>query len=258
MTSGRLTTAHIVRIADAELEKFGDELDRDGIPLPTPWSPAALMLAHRGRSLYKGFRHAAKGPSGVVAWSAVRLLLEAWILLRWLELNPELHLELWAAEQERHVRTLIAEGSKKGHPSLGKRLMADLGPERLAQIDRTIAEARAKGLAAGMKIKTGPLLPNLPAMAEAIGADEVSEGYHWAYGFLSSFVHAGAGSFEGRVSVTPNSQVRIDDGPLADAWPARTLAVRIYAFVLRDVSRILGLGIDAEVQKTIDVLQKTT
>jgi hypothetical protein len=56
---------------EAALEGLAAVLDHPH-PLATPFSPVAHAFGHRGRSLWRGIRHAASGPSGASASALVR------------------------------------------------------------------------------------------------------------------------------------------------------------------------------------------
>jgi hypothetical protein len=219
--------------------------------LPTQFSPIAHAFGHRGRSLWRGIRHATEGPSAAAAHALVRSLFEAWVLLRWLELNPDMHVPLWQADHERHALELLREPEAV----IGRRLAAkfrDWAPDGLiARKEESIAKARADGRAAGVKSVSrkpdGRLLPSMPEMIEAISAPAISEGYAVIYPLSSAFIHSSAGAVLGTVAFDEAAKTfDIDDGPLADEVPVRMLAATVFAGLLTDVSLFAELGVEED------------
>jgi len=222
----------------------------DPHPLATPFSPVAHAFGHRGRSLWRGIRHAASGPSGASASALVRSLFEAWVLLRWLELDPDVHVPLWQADHERHALKLLRVGHERTGERLAGRFKEWAEDALIASKESLVAAARAKGLAAGVKGvgkgSAGPLLPSMPDMVEAINDPAVTEGYTIVYPLSSAFIHSSASSVLGVMEFDESSGTfAIDDGPLDDQVPVRALAATLFAGLLADTSRIAGLGVES-------------
>jgi hypothetical protein len=247
-------------IGAAELPDTEDHLERlaavldEPHPLPSSFSPIAHAFGHRGRSLWRGIRHASVGPSGAAANALVRCLFEAWVLLRWLEKMPAVHVPLWQADHERHALRLLREPEAAVGERLARKFEEWAPAEVVASKKELIAEARANGLAAGIegvsKRVDGPLLPSMPKMVEAIGAPAITEGYAVVYPLSSAFIHSSASAVLGTIDFHEASKTfGVDDGPLADQIPIRALAATIFAGLLTDVSRIADLGVhdDADV-----------
>jgi hypothetical protein len=71
-----------------------------------------------------------------------------------------------------------------------------------------------------------------------------------AYGYLSSFVHAGASSFDKGIHLT-NGVLTMKDGPLEETVPVRSFAASLYAKMLEDVGHIFGMTkLEQEAGKT--------
>ena len=230
---------------EAELEDLARVLDAGAVRPPSLIAAAAHMFGHRGRSLWHGFLAVADGPSAAAAQALIRPLIEAWIVLRWLELSPELHLMLWSGETERRELEMLTTLGSDVHPNLAARFAAVATPDLVARKRELVDQARAAGEAAGvLSPKAKQLTPSIAGMVRAIGALEVLETYRLAYAFQSDWTHTAAGSMKGSFQSDPVAGTITVREERRVSPAARTLAAVIFAALLADVSRLAGLAVE--------------
>lgn len=230
---------------DARLEALGQTLDAAGAS--TPFGIIAIGFGHRARSLWLGLRHASTGPSHASVQLILRGLVEMTILLPWLAKEPILHPRLWVAEADRQILKMLRAAPTSAGPVLAAGLARVATPERIAEFEQTIAEARAAAIAAAVTGvgRGGPLVPTLAEMVKVVDTPAAREAYAVAYNFLSGFTHSGARALP--VHVTPDG-VFIDDASPGDPSGDRTMAAVAYSMILEVVSETAGLGIEDEVR----------
>lgn len=230
---------------EARLEVLGQSLDT-GMPTTT-FGLVALGFGHRARSLWRGLLHASSGPSDASVQLILRGLVEMTILLPWLAKNPDVHLALWGAEGERQILKLLRDGPTNAGTQLAAGLAQRATPERLAAIERAVAEARSRGRAAntiGLR-PNGSLLPSLPEMVRAVNTPAAREAYTISYNFLSDFTHSGSRSLAEGVMAGGI----FNDGPSQDSRGDRALAAVSYAMVLEVASQAASLGIEDDARR---------
>ncbi len=91
--------------------------------------------------------------------------------------------------------------------------------------------------------RKGALVPNLQARAEAVGTDATRVAYPLFFGPWSEWGHTGAGSMALRVE---GGTAVFEDGPPPDPVQALSVTGALYAYVLAELSRWIGLGIEDE------------
>jgi hypothetical protein len=231
-------------LSEASLLRLGAD-----IPDPTKAeSPKVLypaLIGTRARSLYQNFLHSLDGPTAIGPLLAIRPLVEAAILLKWISLNPELHGELWFAqsddreltairEQQKHLG-LFAEGSSES-------LVLQAIEEKAAARDDSVA----KGKAAGKRYGDRPL----PDLARMVGEIEQAEpghktvmrqSYDVIYRTFSAWQHTEAASFKATAS---DDSVFLGDISPYKVEHLRVMAAAQFAYVLEILGVALGDGSD--------------
>lgn len=203
-----------------------------------------MALGRRGWSLYRGFRHALTGPSIYAAQVDLRALLDVTILVRWIEADPPLRLELWMTEDDRD-RIAWSEGWREAQRRRGQSTEGALTAEEIKELRELIAEVRARDRDAGIGVpENGSLLPSQAQMAQQV--PDLFETYHVAYRSLSPTTHAGARSFAADVLEERKDGVHIVANPVFDEASLRSLAVPTVLMLFASVSRQAGLGIEDE------------
>ena len=228
----------VVKSAVRRLEELGDYLNPGPQVLPemvAPWS-----LLQRARSLMNAILWLLDGPSDAAVHIVARSLVDLAITVAWLRLDPDTHARLWYAEQWRRELELL--------PDLERRMgqLDDQESLRVLEMKRSVVN-RARTLALGKRVvgvgKRGSLMPNLKDRADAVGTDATSDAYELLFTAWSEWGHTGAGS----LSVdSDGTRVIFDDGPPRNALQACSMACAVYAYVLAELSRWIGLGIEGE------------
>jgi Family of unknown function (DUF5677) len=231
-----------IRSAEAGLRELAKALDEPVVN--ETYSLAISSLGHRSRSLYQAFVELHRGEVSVAARGLLRTMVEINIFVRFLRKSPALHTELWHAEGERNTIAMAEEVGRTPH--LRARFTEDaLDSTELARRRERVAKAREQAIAAGLPVKTGSLLPAIPAQLKAINEPAADAAYTFAYRALNWDVHGGARAFligectthhDGRVSYQENITAK-------QALPTRALAAATFASTLELVAAELSLAI---------------
>jgi hypothetical protein len=230
---------------ETRLEELGQALDTVG--QRTPFAIVALGGGHRARSLWLGLRHASNGPSLASVQVILRALTELTILLPWLALDPDLYPRLWLAEAQRQILKMLQKAPTHAGPYLAAGL-AEVGtPERIAELELAVSDARAAAIAANVAGvgRRGSLVPNLDEMVKVVDTPAAREAYGIVYNYLSGFTHSGALTLGMSFST---EGVSLEDGPPDNTLGDRALGAVAYAMTLELVSEVAGLGIEGDVR----------
>lgn len=231
------TYKRVAHSALGQLTVLGDSQAPGAEVLPemvAPWS-----LLQRARSLLHAIVWLLEGPSDAAVRIVARSLVDLAITVAWLRLRPEVHVRLYAAEQWRREMELL--------PELERRMGArnDEESHRVFEWKRTVVQ-QARTLALDNRVagvrRTGPLVPSLRVRAETVGT-AMWDAYTLMFAHWSEWGHTGSGSLS--VS-SDDTTVRFDDGPPKDDPVFIALVAAVYAFLLAEFSRWIGLGIEAE------------
>ena len=134
-------------LSEATLLRLGAD-----IPDPTKAESAQVrypaLIATRARSLYQNFLHSLDGPTAIGPLLAIRPLVEAAILLKWISLDPELHGDLWFAQSDDRELTAIREQQKHlglyAEGSVESVVLQTIA-EKVAARDDSVAKGKAAG-----------------------------------------------------------------------------------------------------------------
>lgn len=229
-----------VRRAETAIRAWFPALDA---PVTSREQTVVVGLGLRGIALYRGLIHACSGPTPTIAAEAdLRALVDLVILIRWIEMAPALHIDMWLAEDDRGRITL---GEKWGE--MHRRRGSSAGPaftsEEVATMREGLAKVRAAARTAGEHVgEKGAMMPSIEHMAAA--TDDLFEAYQIAYRSLSPSSHSGARSF-----VRDTAEQRADGWHLkpSAAWEPlhlRALGVPLMCFLVASVSRQLSLNLE--------------
>ena len=245
-------------LAEMALLKFGH-----AIADPTAQDSHArlysFLIGHRATSLYANFLHSLMSPSEIGPILALRPLVEAAILAKWISLDPTLHGELWFAHAEDRDLTAIREQEKH----LGLRVRGDIPADAISEtVEQKTAwrdEAVAHAKTAGKKYGDKPMPPLDRLVQEVEDKDPghhiaIRQAYDVLYRGISPWMHTEASSFKATAEHTQTG-VRF----LGDVSPYRIEYLRItggamFAYVLEIIGVAAGDGSDVPARFIRDYL----
>jgi hypothetical protein len=235
---GSAAYRRVVTSAVRRLEELGDSLSPGPQLLPemvAPWS-----LLQRAHSLLDAILWLLDGPSDAAVHIVARSLVDLAITVAWLRLDPDTNVRLWSAEQWRRELEQLPYLDRRIGPLEDQESLNVLEMKR-SVVDRARTLALSKGIAGvGQR---GPLVPTLRARADAVGTQATGDAYGLLFTYWSEWGHTGSGS----LSVdSDGTRVTFDDGPPKNVVGACSMACAVYAYVLAELSRWIGLGIEAE------------
>jgi hypothetical protein len=244
-----------IETAERELDRLAGRLD---VSLEGVSGTCAVVLgiARQAFEVYRGLRRVAiADPLGITGTILLRSLVDAAILLRWIEGNPGLRVEMYFAEADRQ---LLA--SATGWRQFRSRRHGDAAPVfdtgREAEMKANLADVRARARKAGEPIgdTSGPLLPSAETMATASGDSAMWEAYHVLYRVLSPWTHSGATALAPhRVEQRQDGPHLVVDGPYRERH-LRAMACPSVSHLLGSASRICGLGFEGEARLWQDAI----
>jgi hypothetical protein len=224
----------------------------DGLDLPMETRPnecaQALGIARQAGLLYRGLLREVRIDDGfVTALVTLRPLVEAAILVRWIETKPGLHVEMYNAEDDRQ-RISSAEVWEELQARRGQRLKPTFAREQTAKLRREIRQVRARARQAGELIpeRAGTLLPAIEQMAIATNDNALWEAYEGVYRIASPWTHFGGRAFVGHRVEQRADGVHTVPATLFPPLAIRSLAAPAMAVLLGSVGRICELGIERE------------
>ena len=208
--------------------------------MPEMLAPWALL--QRAGSLFDAIRWLLRGPSDAAIWIVARSLADLAITVAWLRVDPNTHVKLWTADYERRQLELLPELQRQMH--IGQRESEALEAV-IARKHSIVAQARQLAREEGVAGigRKGPLVPGLKARAEAVDADATRYAYSLFFGPWSEWGHTGAGSLSLRVE---SGSAWFEEGPPRDPVQVLSVTCGLYAYVLAELSRWIGLGIESE------------
>jgi hypothetical protein len=235
-------------------DELSARLDALEEALRTPWRPdvrrrweaTSRLLAARGFELRRSVEALREHPASAMVVS--RALADLTILTLWIELCPKLHTVLWAADGDRLAQrdtdALANLATIRGIAPQGDRIPPTEARERIARAnERYRAIARRAGVPISGKAG-GALVPSTRAQVRALPLSEL-EMYDVAFRTPSAWAHSAAYTmpFEsvagsGGIEIVPRSSVK--------HTVVRRLAISLQAGQYAVVSRMSGLGIEAE------------
>lgn len=214
-------------------------------PADTPGAGAASLMGARARSLYRGFLHAASGPSAPTMVATLRPLVELALLMKWFSLDPDLHGELWHAQSNAADLRVIDESREYLGLTNPSALSDEVLAEKRAAKQKLIDEARAALKAAGRQYGDR-LMPGVGGMVREIAAADpghaiaARQAYIVAYRNLSPWVHSEASSFKSTTEPISETRVRyVGDRVPLSPLTHRILAAAMMAYCIEVVSDLM-------------------
>jgi hypothetical protein len=236
-----------IETAERELERLARSLDVS-LEGKRGQCAVALGIARQGFELYRGLRReAAADPLGITGTILLRSLAEAAILVRWIEGDPPLRVDMYFAEDDRQ-RLADAEPFRQFRARRGRPNEPVYSAEQIAEMQANMATVRARAVAAGEPIgeKRGSLLPPIEVMAQKTGDSAVWEAYEVIYRVTSPWTHtAGMALGSHRMEQRPDGPHLVIGGPYRDLH-LRAMASPLMAHLVGSTSRICGLGLEDE------------
>jgi hypothetical protein len=238
--------ADALTIAEAILLRFGD-----GIGDPTKQDSHAKLYATligvRAKSLYANFIHSLSSPADIGPILALRPLVEAAILAKWISLNPKLHGELWFAQSEDRDLTAIREAEKH----LGIRVRGDIPTSSIVEsVEQKTAwrdEAVARSKAAGKTYGDRPM-PHIDRMVAEIEKGDpghkmaMRQAYDGVYRSVSPWEHTEAASFKATAEESETGLTFLGDVCPYQIDLLRLIAGAMFAYILEIVGLAVGDG----------------
>jgi hypothetical protein len=247
------TFAEMLPVAAAELLSLAEEHLARPIAGLGPGA-VAIGLGRHAEELCRGVLRECDAGALAPAAVVLRALVDAAILLRWLEQDPAWHMKRWSAEDDRH-RLLAAKAAvelrrRRGRPPGDPPFSVEetrVMKEHIADVQRRLDEEtegrwpRPSGQR--KRAQDVRLVPPIDQMRDPKD-NALWESYEIVYRLLSSHVHASLGAMDGHALEERPDGLHIIPGQLWKPDELRGLAVPAFALALASVSRQAGLGIE--------------
>jgi hypothetical protein len=205
----------------------------------------ACLFGHRATSLYANFLHSLSSPAAIAPILALRPLVEAVIVSKWISLDPTLHGELWFAQAEDREITTIREQER--HLGLRVDIPDAPGFQTVEQKMQWRDEAIAHGKDAGKRYGDRPMPPldRLVMDIEAADPDHriaMRQAYDVVYRTFSPWMHTEASSFKATAVATPDGLSYLGDRSPYRVDHLRVIAGAMFAYALEIVGVAVGDG----------------
>lgn len=215
-----------------------------------------LGIARQAFEVYRGLRREATANAlGITGPILLRSLADAAILLRWIQDNPPLRVEMYFAEDDRQ-RLAAAEPFRRFRARRG----TDAGPvypaAREAAMRANVADVRRRARVAGEPVGAvrGPLLPAAETMALSTGDSAMWEAYEVIFRVSSPWAHlSGTALSSHRIEHRRDGPHLVVEGAYRGVY-LRAMACPSMAHLLGTASRICGLGIEGEARLWQDAI----
>jgi hypothetical protein len=196
-----------------DLERALDALRDEFVAAPN--TALAYMQSERARSLYRGVRHAAAGPSGAECYVVARALVEVALVAAWVAKDPRKRLVSWQAHSADEEVKL-------------SRALAAIDDESKSLLNEPAYLER-------QRLASGPKMPDLASVAKDVGPEAVTF-YSVFYRTLSSWTHATNLSFQDSVVETGTALEITEAGLSRDhALSLRQQAAMTYAYAMESL-----------------------
>lgn len=178
----------------------------------------------------------------------LRTLVDLAILVRWIEQKPELRIRMWLADDDRdRLRTAAAHAdmleSRQRPPNPG------FAREAEAAMWREIEATRAAALAAKEHIPRKARSSVLPSVADRASTVPDSVEIHLIFGVFSQPLHSSGRAFVQDTFYRRFEGMHINAAPAFKGKAIHDLAVPAVCMLLASASRLLGLGLDGELDR---------
>ncbi len=239
--------------AEHRLLELADGLD---VPIEGKGRECALAigLGLHARDLYRGLLRECATGGIATAMVTLRSLVEAAILVRWIEKDPPLHVDMYFAEDDRQrLAGAIAFDElrrRRSWPNREPVFPAELDRDMRTEIRRVRDRARR----AGEPVREqGAVLPHVEQMAD-VNDTALWEAYQVVYRIVSPWTHVGGRALVGHLLESRPDGTHVVPGALWTAASIKAIAAPAVAILIGGVSRICGLGVDGECRGIQDAL----
>ncbi len=236
-------------IAYAE-ERLRELEPRPDVPLQDLAVPEVLNLGivRQGFLLYQSVLRLCSVGGMAAALIVFRAVVEATIVVRWLELNPDLHVSMYVAEDDRHrlnVGTTAVPEMRRRRGLKGPPLF---GHAEVLETRASIRLVRADAVKAGEHIdeQRGSLLPTLERMADDVNDTAIWEAYQLLYRITSPWAHSSGRALTGQRLVERPTGVHLTMGVEWTPRLVRAIAATTVAVLFAAGSRAAGAEIEGE------------
>jgi Family of unknown function (DUF5677) len=235
-------------LADAErlLVAFGSVL-----PNPTDQKEVgafyAALLGRRAQSLYLNFLHSLGSPTDVGPIIALRPLVEATIVLKWISLDPAVNGLLWQAHSEGQDLKAAEQAEKHLGDQVHGTTPLDVIADALSEKRRARDAAKQVGAQAGREYGAR-VMPSLERMVEEVELQDpghrtaMRQAYEGAYRAFSPWIHTEASSFKATAEQVGDTVRFIGDRTPYRLDHLRIIAGAMYAYALEVVGIAAGTG----------------
>jgi len=224
------------------LSKFGEEIP-DPVQQTDLGAFYAALIGTRAAGLYENFLHSLASPTNIGRLIALRPLVEAAIILKWISLDPDNHGTLWFGQSEAQDLKAIREQEKH----LGVQVRGDVPSETVeeAVVRKQAIVDTAKARASAMERNYGRrVMPELARMVDEIAEQDpgheiaMRQAYDAAYRAFSPWTHTEATSFKATAEESSEGLLFVGDRSPFKQYHLRIIAGAMFAYVLE----ILGLS----------------
>ena len=214
-----------------------------------------LGIARQAFEVYRGLRREATADAlGITGPILLRTIADAAILLRWIEDNPPLRIDMYFAEDDRN-RIASAVPFRRFRARRGKDSGPVYAPARMAEMQANVADVRKRARDAGEQIgERGPLLPSSQAMALATGDSAMWEAYEVIFRISSAWTHLGGSALSShRIEQRGGEPHLVVEGAFRGVH-LRAMACPSMAHLIGTASRICALGIEGQARLWQDAI----
>lgn len=215
----------------------------------------ALSIARQAGAVHRDLIALCAANRTTSALILLRPIVEAAILVRWLEVDPQLHTDMYLAEDDRSrlsAAPAITEFRRRREiPSSGPVFDPADAVRMRSEVERT----KAKAIAAGrITKKSNRVLPLILDMAMATADTAIWEAYEIIYRVASPWTHFGGRSLAHHEFEKRPDGTHIEPRSVFGADAIRGVSAPTMLVLLGSTSRICGLGFETEARIIQDTL----
>jgi Family of unknown function (DUF5677) len=224
----------------------------DGLPQPPVLS---LGIARQAGDVYRSLLGACNRNELTAAMVLVRPIVEAAIVVRWIEVDPQPHTDMYFAEDDRQILgaapILREQRRRRGLATAEPIIPKATEAEMKASVQRVRSEAIAAGR---LPPKFNRLLPLVETMATETHDSAIWEGYQVIYRIVSPWTHFGGRSLAGHTTEARSDGTHLVPAHVYDASAIRSLTAPTMLVLLGSLSRLCDLGVDGETRLLQDTI----
>lgn len=215
----------------------------------------ALSIARQAGGVHGDMLRLCAAGRTTSALILLRSIVEAAILVRWIQVDPQLHTDMYLAEDDRMrlagVPAIEEFRRRRGIPSSGP----VFDPVDDARMRKEVEATKAKAIAEGkITKKSNRVLPLVQDMAKVTGDTAIWEAYEILYRVISPWTHFGGRSLAHHEFESRPDGTYIEPRAVLSGEAIRGVAAPTTLVLLGSTSRICGLGFEGEARLLQDTL----